>query len=362
VAYRDPAGRTQEIAVRLDVPTDGGPTTASQPLEGCAGGCVVTGLTLSRDRHDRPLPWLVTGLDFGGHDALAGDWRPAGQQTLQGIRPTEIVEVAEGLLYPVTDRSLQTFPAVQGPGLPVLASDSATWPDGPPLVDSPGGDERPAEVVGRFPALPLVEADGLLADLPAAAAGAPPTVPAAQVMVLARDDTPGQVLDRLAAETGHRPQTLAQVRKDTVAASGAVQSRVYLLIAGFCLAAALLVLAAAVARQRSAWLRDTAALRVLGVRAGQVRRAGLVEVAALAVAAVVATVSGALAAVDLLLPHLDLVTVPGHAVPLEPGVAVAPLVLAGIVVAVIVLVVSGRGRGAQPASSRPAILREEAAP
>jgi hypothetical protein len=362
VAYRNPAGRTQEIVFRLDVATDGGPTSASRTLEGCAGGCVVTGLTLSRNRDDRPLPWLVTGLDFGGHDALAGDWRAAGQDTLQGIRPTEIVEVAEGLLYPVTDRTLQTFPVRHGPDVPVLATVTASWQDGPPMVDSPGGDERPAEVVGRFAALPLVEADGLLADLPTTTVGAPPTVPAAEVMVLARSDTPDRVLDRLTAETGQRPQTLAQVRRDTVAGSGAVQGRVYLLMAGFCLVAALLVVAAAVARQRSAWRRDAAALRVLGVRPAQVLRAGLVEVAALAVAAVAATVAGALVAVDLLLPNLDLVTVPEHAVPLTSGVAVAPLALAAVAVAAIVLLVGGRGRGARAASSRPAILREEAAP
>jgi hypothetical protein len=216
-------------------------------------------------------------------------------------------------------------------------------------------------VVDRLPALPLVEGDGLLADLPRAAAGAPPTVPAAEVLVLARSDTPADVLDALTDEAGHEPRTLAQVADGVAAETGAAQARVYSLMAIFCLVAALLVLAAAVARQRSAWLREVAALRVIGVSTALLRRSGRVEVAWLAVAAALATVAGAVAAVRLLLGHLALVRVPLHAVPLHTGVALGPVLIAAVVVAVVVVVVTGRGRAAQPERSRPAILREEGA-
>jgi hypothetical protein len=361
VAYRNPSGLTDDITFHASVGIGGDETTVSRPLRNCAEGCVVTGLTMSTDG-DAQLPWILTGLDFGGADGLAGDLRPVPTTPPAGVLPIAVVPVDDGLLFPGTDRTLDVLPRTTGPRMPVLATDSIDWAGAAPQVESPGGDERSADVVGTLPALPLIEADGLLADLPRAAAGAPPTVPAAVVMVLARADTPADVLQRLSEAAGHRPLTLAQVRHQTVDETGAVQGRVYLVMACFCLAVALLVQVASMARQRSAWLRDAAALRVLGIPSAQLRRAGLAEVVALAVAAVVATVAGALAAVDLLLSHLDLVTVPEHSVPLETSASVLPLVTAAGAVALIVLVVSGRGRGVQAARSRPAILREEATP
>jgi hypothetical protein len=362
VSYRNDGGLTSTVTFRPDVRIDGSETTVERPLEDCSGGCVVTRLTVARTPGGARLPWLLTGLDFAGVDALAVRWSAVPQQLPQGIRPTDIVEVAEGLLVPVANRPIEAVPAATGPRIPVLATDTAQWAGTAPLIDSPGGDERPADVLGRLPALPLVEADGLLADLPRAAAGAPPTVPAAEVRVLARADTPSDVLARLAAAAGHPPRTLDQARAETADDAGAVQARVYALLAGFCLLVALLVLVASVARQRQAWIRDVAALRVLGVAPAQLRGAGLVEVVSLTLAGVAATALGAVAAVRLLLAHLDLVTVPEHAVPLETSVALLPVLVAAGAVAVLVLLVGGRGRGIQLARSRPAILREEAAP
>ncbi|MCW2765811.1 MAG: FtsX-like permease family protein [Nocardioides sp.] len=362
LAYRNPNGFTETVAFRLRVGIDGAESSATRPLGDCFGGCVVTGLTMRGSPGDVRLPWILTGLDFGGLDALAANWRAVPEFAPAGVRPTAIVPVADGLLFPVTDNPLEAFPASSGPRLPVLATDTVDWADAPPQVDSPGGDERPAQVLDTLPALPLVEADGLLADLPKAAAGAPPTVPAAEVMVLARADTPSEVLSQLVESAGHQPRTLAQVSAATVEHTGAVQARVYTLLAGFCLLVALLVLVASVARQRSAWFLDVAALRVLGIGASQLRRAGLVEVLSLVLAGVAATAVGAVLAVRLLLANLDLVTVPEHAVPLRTHVAVLPVLVVVGAVAVVVLVVSGRGRGIQLSRSRPAILREEAAP
>ena len=200
-----------------------------------------------------------------------------------------------------------------------------------------------------------------MADLSLAAAGAPPTVPAAEVMVLARADTPPGLLADLTEAAGHRPHTLAAVDAATAEETGAAQARMYSLMAGFCLLAALLVLAAAVARQRAAWLREVAALRVIGVPTDQLRGSGVVEVLWLATAAVLATVAGAVAAVRLLLAHLALVTVPEHAVPLRTDLDWWPIALAAAAAALVVLVVVGRGRTVQADRSRPAILREEGA-
>ena len=141
------------------------------------------------------LPWVLTRLDFAGSDALALDWQPARGSTVIG-GPGGPVPVDEGLMAVAAERPLDAIPEVRERTTRCRSwrRRRAVWPDGPPVLDSPGGDERPAEVVQRLPGLPLVEADGLLADLPRAAAGAPPTVPAAEVMVLARADTPPAML------------------------------------------------------------------------------------------------------------------------------------------------------------------------
>ena len=263
VDYLDSSGNARRVRMeRSGLDRAGGRGTSSAPLEGCDIGCRVTAVTLARTPHDTTRPWVLTGLDFGGVDALAGTWKTSARNWFG--QPTSPVVVDEGLLAPATSKPLTAQADTAGPTTPVLATDTATW-DGKPLVDLPGGDERPADVLGRLPGLPLVEADGLLADLPRAVAGAPPTVPAAQVMVLARADTPKDVLAALTDKAGHAPRTLPPPTRPRRRRLGATQARAYSLIAVFCLLVALLVLAAAVARQRAAWTREVAALRAVGV-------------------------------------------------------------------------------------------------
>jgi hypothetical protein len=254
-------------------------------------------------------------------------------------------------------------PGAAGPRTPVLATASARWPDGEqPLLDSPGGDERPAAVVGRFPALPLVGADGLLADLPLAAAGAPPTVPAAEVMVLAAADTPSGVLAELTGATGSEVRTLGDVEAATGREVGAAGVRVYALVAGFCLAVALLVLVASVSGERQAHRREVAALRLVGVEPSLVRHSGRVELAALACVALGAATAGGIAAVRLLLEDLALARVPDHTLPLRIGLDALPVAAAAVAAAALVALVGGRARSVRPDQGRPATLREEVSP
>ncbi|MCR6032685.1 FtsX-like permease family protein [Nocardioides sp. zg-579] len=363
---RDASGEERFVPVFAEVPRDGSPVTVERPVTDCADGCLVERVVLDRTPGTSPLPYVLSGLrlrppgpaDAPEVDLLDGGWEPEGPDRFG--RPGGALPVDLGLLARTADRPQVAVRTVEAPSTPVLATDTAVWPDGPPLLDSVGGDDRPAGVLERFPALPLVEADGLLADLPRAAVGSPPTVPAAEPMVLVRADAPGDLVETLADAEGAEVRTLAQVEEDVAAESGSAQALVYALVAGFALLVAVLVLVTAVARQRAGWLRDVAALRVVGLAPARLRAAGLAEAAWLAAAALVATVVGAALAARLLLAHLALVDVPEHAVPLTTGPALAPLVVAALVVAAVVLGVTGRGRTAPAAESRPAILREEA--
>jgi hypothetical protein len=314
---------------------------------------------LRRSPGDVPLPYVLTGLEFGGTDLLDRPWQSTGRG-LAGA-PAGPLEVDDGLMM-VANPPTQEAVADQGARrTPILATDSASWPDGPPLLDSPGGDDRPAEVIGQLPALPLVEADGVLADLPLAANGAPPTVPAAEVMVLAAADTPVDVLAAVAQAPGaEAPRTLTDVEDSTSLESGAVRARVYALMAGFCVMVALLVLTSAIARQRAGHRREVAALRVLGVGFSESRRSGRWEIGALGLGAVVATVVGGIAGVVLLLRNLALVEVPAHSVPLDVGVAVLPIAGSALAAAALVVLVGGRGLNLPPDQTRPALLREDA--
>jgi len=247
----------------------------------------------------------------------------------------------------------------QADAMPVLATRSAVWTDTEPGIVSPGAHAFPAVVVETVPALPLVEADGLLADLVPAIAFDGSTVPAATVYVLARADTPPALLDDVVEAAGHPPVTVADARREITDDGGAAQAQIYAVMAGCCLLVALLALGTAVSRRRAARLRELATLRALGVDHRLLARAGTVEDLWLAGAALVATTAGALSAVRLLLGRLDLVTEPEHALALAGGVDPVPLVAVAAAAAVAVLVAGRRSRAGWVAASRPATLRDD---
>ena len=357
VRYLDQTGapRTARVSARLDL--DGTAATAATRVVGCSGGCTLTAVTLARSPGDTSLPWVLSALEFAGVDALSGDWRPVEPDSFG--QPGGPLAVDGGLLARSSLRPLTALPEAGGAEVPVLATDSVDWAGNEPQLDSTGGDERSAQVVERLPALPLVEADGLLADLQRSAMGAPPTVPAASVLVLARTDTPADLLVDLVERAGHEASTLAQADRATEAETGAAQAGIYALTAFFCLVVALLALIAATARQRSSWRHEVAALRVIGLPIAWLRRSGRIEVLWLAVAAVLVSSLGAVVAVRLLLADLPLVAVPVHSVPLRIGVQTGPVVLAAVAAAVVVAVAYGRSRRTVPDRTRPEILREE---
>jgi hypothetical protein len=358
VDYTSPDDDEASIDLTLDIAASGEPNRVERRLPGCSGGCVVSAIVLRRTPGDVRLPYVLTRLEFGGTDPLDRPWQSTGRG--RGGAPAGPLEVDDGLMMLASPPAQEAVADQSERRTPILATDTASWPGGPPVLDSPGGDDRPAEVLEQFPALPLVEADGVLADLPLAATGALPTVPAAEVMVLAAADTPRDVLAAVEQAPGAGPaRTLTQVEDSTSLETGATQARVYALMAGFCVLVALLVLASAVARQRVVHRHEVAALRVVGVEFSQARQSGRWEIGALGLGAVVATVVGGIAGVVLLLRNLALVKVPAHSVQLDVGVAVLPIAASALAAAVLVVLVGGRGRSARPAQTRPALLRED---
>ncbi|GAA2134343.1 ABC transporter permease [Nocardioides bigeumensis] len=358
---------------------DGGTVSAGEPLENCADGCVVRQASVE------------TGIVFQGDFFVVGDTRfneASGSRStqLRTLRfgdtdltqvPWRVVEIdslrkdERGSVQPDEGGGLLVRTAIDGTvradlggvdrTLPLLVTAGLDFGETGPVVLGPGGDDNAAEVVSTLPGLPFVEGSGMLADLPSVLYGSGPTIPGADVMVLAADDTPASVIARL-REAGGTVRTLEEIETADRLATGAVTARVYAVLAGCCLSVALLAFIASAARQRAAYRTDVAALRVVGVPPGQIRSAGVGELALLAGIAVVAGTGAGLIASRLLLDALPLATVPEFGVPLQAASSVLPAIGTGLLLALVVVVVAGRGRRLDLDRTRPAILRDEQPP
>ncbi|MFN8196095.1 MAG: FtsX-like permease family protein [Nocardioidaceae bacterium] len=360
--YLNDAGVVASTTVRTTLGPAGLPRMHSIELRDCEVGCAATGLTFTervvREPGGRPepgdLPVLFTRIQLGEVDLVDQPWRVSDGQG----GGAAVVQGGAGLTASPSQRDGQIALEPAPEPLPVLTTPGLGWPDEGRVVDTPGGVEREATVVGEVDAAPFVQADGVVADLARALTADLPTIPGAEVMVLAREGTPAAMLDALAAAGGSAPTPLAATRSELVARTGAGQARAFALMAVFCLGVAVLALAASAARLRASWRREVAALRLLGIPARQIRRAGAVETTLLAVAAVGTGVVGGVLAVRLLLGSLPVVRLPEHALAL--GTATpwwAVLVAAGVTVAALASVqrIARTGPGA---STAPATLRE----
>jgi len=338
----------------------------------CGDGCLVTGLGVARQLaspllgfDDTDFEVLLTDVRFGDADLLDQPWTPevSAVEATRSDRFGPRIDLSgsfalnrpDGLqvrLLPERELPLRT--ATAGQSLAVL-----TAGDSHAAALDLGGDDRPAAVAGEAALLPLVGTEGVLADLPSAARGAGPTVPSAEVRIVAGEATPPALLDEVAQATGASWRPLDDVRHDLGAAHGGAQATAYALTALACALVALLALAAGVARHVRNYRRDVAALRVVGVGLGTARRAGRAEVAALTALVVAAVTFGGWLAVRLLLSGLPLIDPPVAALAVDTAPAVWPLVVPAVLAAVVVLVVGGRARAVRAISTRPSLLREE---
>ena len=349
--------------LRLHLDARGRLTGTAARVPGCAAGCSLQRLVVA-PVPGSPSPQLsLSALRIGDRDLLAHGWRREhGAGNDGGQRGTVVFPGGLGIT-PALRAPVALVPEAARTTLPVLATDgTAASPPGA-VVDGPGGNPRRADLLARVPALPLVEGVGVLADLPAALAGSPPTVATGRVLVLARADTPAGVLGRLAAAAGERPRDLAAVGAEVRAETGAAQASGYALVAAFAGLVALLAAAASARRRRAARRAEVAALRLLGLPRADLARATRAEVLLRAAFVAIAGAAGAWGASALLLPTMPLVRVPVAAVAFEPG-ATSPAVAvaagaAGVAAGALAGLVGWRAARTRGSATRPAILREE---
>ena len=368
VDYVAADNRAGSATVTLDVPAVGSRDSRSTRVAGCAEGCTITGISVSRSTDfvfdNSEFVVLLEQAEVGGLDLLDETWNPdpSSLQTAANDRFTRfdasrtvLVNRPDGLevrLLPST--ALALLLGDLGQPVPVLVADEAE-----PLALDLSGDDRTTQVVGEATTLPLLGSVGVLSDLRTAAFGSGPTVPSAEVSIVASAGTPQAVLDQVEEATGSSWRPLDAVRTSLGQAYGGAQARAYALTALACALVALLALGAGVARHLRDYRRDVAALRVLGIGLGTARRAGRTELATLTVLVTGAAVAGGWLAVTLLLGGLPLLALPVAALPVDTSAQLWPLLVPAVLAAAAVVVVGGRARAVRPTTTRPSLLREE---
>ncbi|WP_340538661.1 hypothetical protein [Nocardioides sp. GXZ039] len=304
LTYRDDDDVTATATIDLAAGARGG----SAKVLGCTTRCVV--VSLGAD-----APTEVTELRLGEHDLAAEQW---------------------GGAVPL-DPDTPSVPSAGAAAEPVLTAGRPEWPETGPAVAGIGGGSRSAEVIGRPEALPLVAAAGSLADLPVALAAAPASVPDVDVLVLAREDTPDEILTALAEAGAEPPVRFAASDAEVVLGPARAGERRTLVVVA--VGAALLGALALLAGRRRRALearRESAALRLIGLPPALERRARVLElgvrggVVLLVVALVGAVAAAALGAAGLVPTGPDL--------PSFGGAVVVPVVLLGAAAAAIACV------------------------
>lgn len=366
IRYVDDEGGTQVLEVpskmgKLPTPVRPGVVGYSKRITGCSRACAVETVAVQGLTRDGPL--RVTAMAFGDMSLL-----PLKSSGLAPVKQTgrlKAVASQTGLHLTVIDpytvqpllfwRSAGIPAALVTPGLPLETS------QGEAQAKGPDGESRPVRVAADVAAVPLLGREGILLDLGTALRGAGGQIPQTQTLVVARADTPSDVLDALASTgvvgtTRTLEQSMAQVR-----ASGTARgTQLYALVAIFGLSIAAVSVMATTARQRTERRREAASLRVVGVPATEVAGGYRAEAQALGVAITVVTAIAVWIGCWALLGALPLVDPGQFGLPFEAtpdaGLVLGLAVASGSLVGLAVFL--GLHMVAQ--SSPPSMLRDDA--
>ncbi|MCB0907543.1 MAG: hypothetical protein KDB63_10555 [Nocardioidaceae bacterium] len=164
----------------------------------------------------------------------------------------------------------------------------------------------PVRSVGLSQSTPFFGPEGLFADLVVVTSGQPVYDGQYHAFVLARSDTPAEVTQALADRGLVLTTTLAGERRTLDNSAYALALRLYLVVAVLVLLMAFAGLAVSTAVQLPERRRDAAALRVVGVRRGQVVRAAAWEFLVVLGTAAAAGVAAGLLAQDIVLRTVTL--------------------------------------------------------
>lgn len=368
VRYVTTGNATGSVAVSFLVPRDGSPVTRSVRVRDCAEGCTITSIDVGRDTDtvfdNKGFTFLLDEVRLGDTDLTDQTWTPdlaAVESVLNsnffpGYEPPRnlVVNRPDGLQVAVLPSVTMELHLDVGSAVPALVADEAD----PQALDL-GGDDRATDVIGVARTLPLLGSIGVLTDIRTSAVGSAPTVPAAEVQVVAAAGTPQAMLDEVAEATGSSWRTFGSVRDALGERYGGAQSVAYALTALACALVALLALGAGVARHLRDYRRDVASLRVLGISVATARRAGRAELVSLTLLVLAVVVGGGWLAVTLLLGGIPLLSHPAAAMPVDTTPHLWPLAVPAVVAAAAVVLVGGRARAVRSATTQPSLLREE---
>ncbi len=305
-----------------------GDATIKGFASGCEEGCELQQLYFSGSSSsvsDVHGSMTIAGVAADGDDPgdwrLTDDaaWRPARPYgTTSGEAPVQLSASASGLTLeiPEGDSTVVRLTSSDLPGAPPMVATTSTQ------LETSGGDDvdgasligtrTPMRVAGRAGALPLVGNNGGLSDLGAALREyGDLSTDVSITQLLVAPGTPASVMQevRKAGVDLSSVRTEADVLHELRSDAFTLGWKVFLLVGLLTLALAFLgVLALAVVQLR--WRSyEVAALRVVGVRRRDLRRAILTEYVALLGMAVVGGALAALASLLLVLPSLDIGTV-----------------------------------------------------
>jgi hypothetical protein len=366
--YVTSSNATGSVAVPFAVPADGTPVTRTVRVRDCADGCTITSIDVGRSSEsvfdNQGFTFLLERVRLGDTELTDQAWTPdpsaietvLNNNFFPNYEPPRnlVVNRPDGLQVALLPSVTMELHLDVGAAVPALVADEAE----PQALDL-GGDDRATDVIGVARTLPLLGSIGLLTDIRTSAVGSGPTVPSAEVQVVAADGTPQDMLDEVAEATGSSWRTFGSVREALGERHGGAQSAAYALTALACALVALLALGAGVARHLRDYRRDVASLRVLGISVSTARRAGRAELVSLTLLVLAVVVAGGWLAVTLLLSGIPLLSSPPAGMPLDTTPQAWPLAVPAVVAAVAVVLVGGRARAVRAATTRPSLLREE---
>lgn len=366
--YVTSGNSTGSAAVPFVVPSSGAPVTKSVRVRDCAKGCTVIGIDVGRSADsvfdNKGFTFLVESFRLGRTELTDRAWVPdpaaiesvLNSNFFPNYQPPRnlVVNRPDGLQVALLPSVTMELRLDTGAAVPALVAGEVE----PQALDL-GGDDRGTDVIGVAGTLPLLGSIGLLSDIRTSAVGSGPTVPAAEVRVVAAAGTPQAMLDQVAEATGSSWRSFDSIRAALGTQYGGAQSVAYALTALACALVALLALGAGVARHVRDYRRDVASLRVLGVSVATARRAGRAELVSLTLLVLGIVVAGGWLAVTLLLGGLPLLDDPAAGMPVDTTPHLWPLAVPAVVAAVAVVLVGGRARAVRSATTQPSLLREE---